>query len=93
MSEGSFCDAKTKIEYEQVTVKVPKLVMDFLRATHKDRNFTETNTIAALEYAITDHVRAQMESMSGLEYIDLFDLKPVFYKVLNDDRFKPEETE
>jgi hypothetical protein len=82
-----------EIEYESVTVKVPKLVMDFLRATHKDRNFTETNTIAALEYAIVDHVRAEMEGMPGIEYIDLFDLKPVFYKVLDDDRFKPEETE
>ena len=83
-----------EFEYESVTVKVPKLVMDFLRVTNPSRLFPETTVINALEYAIVDHVRAEMEGMSGIEYIDLFQLKPVFYKLLDgDDRFKPEETE
>ncbi len=73
-----------KIEYETIPVAVPKLVMNYLRKT-------ETNVDEALQYAIVDHVRAEMEAMTGLEYIDLFDLKPVFYKTLDDERFKPEE--
>lgn len=73
-----------KIEYETITVKVPKVVMDFLRKT-------QDNTTEALEYAIVDHTRAEMESMPGTEYIGVLGLKPVFYAVLGDQRFKSEE--
>lgn len=71
------------VTYEKVTVNVLKLVMDYLRKTEND-------AVVTLEHAIVDHVRAEMEGMSGLEYIEVFGLKPVFYPVLGDERFKEE---
>ena len=72
------------IEYESVTVKVPKIVMDFYRKI-------ESNPIEALEYSIVDSARAQIEGMEGEEWIEIFGLKSVFHELLGDPRFKSEE--
>ena len=49
-------EQKQEIEYEQITIKVPKIVMDFMRKT-------ETDPLEdALPFRIVDGVRAQIES-------------------------------
>jgi hypothetical protein len=65
------------IEYENVTIKVPKLIMDFLRKT-------EDNPINWLEYTIVENVSAEIESMRPQRWADLFQLTPVFKKILGD---------
>jgi hypothetical protein len=32
-----------------------------------------------------------MEGMTSEEWMDVFDLKPVFYEILKDERFKPKK--
>jgi hypothetical protein len=73
-----------KIEYEQVSLRIPKAIMDYLRKT-------EDNPVQALEYDIVDLLRGQVEGMSGKEWADLFHLSSVFYAVLGDERYKPQE--
>lgn len=63
------------IEYEEVTIKVPKLVMDYLRRIYG-------NAIKHLEYAVVDHVRADIEAIDHERITDLFSLAPVFKTVL-----------
>lgn len=63
------------IEYEQVSLKVPKAVMDYLRRIYG-------NAIKHLEYTVVDHVRADLEAMSGNQLAGLFGLEPVFKNIL-----------
>lgn len=69
------------IEYEQVTVKVPKLIMDYLRKTEDDPKVW-------LEETVVDSVRAELEGMTGKEWIEHFKLGPVFKEVLDETRFQ-----
>lgn len=68
------------VEFEQVTVKVPRLVMEFLRKT-------EGNAVEWIEYTVVDVARAQLEGMTPEEWIEQFKLGHVFKTVLDDDRF------
>ena len=80
-SHSSIADLPaSKIEFESVTVKVPKLVMDYLRKT-------EDNPVEALEFTIVDHVRAEIEGMRSDEWADVFNLKTIFADVLGDKRY------
>jgi hypothetical protein len=68
-------ETKTEIEFETVTVKVPKIVMDFLRKT-------EENATEWIESTVVENVAAEIEGMKPQEWADLFSLTPVFKEVL-----------
>lgn len=69
--------SKEEIEYEEVTIRVPKRVMDYLRRIYGD-------AVEHLEYHVVDHVRADLDAMSGRELVGLFGLETVFQTVLGD---------
>jgi len=74
-----------KIEYETVTLKIPAKLMDWLRSMERAEGKT---AIQQLEYEIVDHLRANIEALTGEELISLFELDPIFYELLKDERFK-----
>jgi hypothetical protein len=65
------------IEYETITVKVPKLIMDFLRKTEED-------PIKTIESNIVDDIRSQLEAWEAKEWIQFSGLRPVFVEVLGE---------
>lgn len=77
------------IEFEQVTIKVPKPIMEFLRKTDCDNIGPE----AWIEETIVDSVRAYFDAVEAEELVDWFKLGPVFYEVLGDKNFKPTTTD
>jgi hypothetical protein len=70
--------------FETLTVKVPKLVMDFIRKIEDD-------PIKYIEFSTVDSVRADIESMKGEEWAEFFHLQPIFAEILNDSRYKKEK--
>ena len=76
---------KTPIEYEQVTVKIPKAVMDLLRHTQPIAGKTPEQYI---EYYVVEGIRSRMDSGEFLptskDVADQFNLNPVFKEILND---------
>ena len=76
---------KTPIEYEQVTVKIPKAVMDLLRHIQLTTGDTPEQDI---EYYVVDSVRSRMDAdvflPTSKELTDKFSLNPVFKEILND---------
>ena len=74
-----------KIEYETVTLKIPLKLMDWLRSMEKAEGKT---VIQQLEYDIVDRSRADIEALTGQELIELFGLAPIFYELLQNERFK-----
>ena len=84
-------DEKTKpntpIEFEQITIKVPKQAMTYLRfRAQKDKDTVE----AQIEYALLDSVRAQIDLFGEEFAVYAAGLGPVFYELLGDKSFKPE---
>jgi hypothetical protein len=77
-----------KIEYEQVTIKVPTRIMAFLRfqAAQQEMQIEEH-----IEYQVLDSVRAEMEGFEGEELIGMLGVGPIFYEILGDKTYKPEE--
>ena len=71
-----------QIELEEVTIKVPKLVLDFLRKTEED-------PVRWIEYTIVDNVRAEVEGMFPDDWMKLFNLDTVFDAVLKEDVEEP----
>ncbi len=72
-----------KIEYETITVRIPKKIMSFLRET---KTLTETPE-EYLEYTIVDSVRADIDGgvFSDPERIaEGYGLQPVFQAIVND---------
>jgi len=65
------------IEFESVTVKVPKAIMKYLRKIHGD-------PVEWIEYRIVDGVSADLDAMDGKILGELFDLGPVFKAVLGE---------
>jgi hypothetical protein len=76
---------RVKIEYETVTLRIPTKLMDWLRSMEKAEGKT---AIQQLEYDIVDRSRADIEALTGQELIELFELAPIFYELLKDERFK-----
>jgi hypothetical protein len=72
-----------KIEFEEVTLKIPKPIMEFLRNTPS----LYGPAIDFLEYIIVDEIRANIEATSGEEIIESQGLGPVFRELLKDERF------
>ena len=68
-----------KIEYESVTVDVPKQLMSFLRFEAKRMN---KKLEATVKYYLVESLRSQMEAMSGEELIPYFGLDKVFFELL-----------
>ena len=66
-----------EIEFEQVTLKVPKAVMEYLRRIYGD-------PVKWLEYHAVDLVSADLDAMSGKELAQIFGLQPVFKAVLKE---------
>ncbi len=56
---------------EIINVKLPKFVMDFLRKTQK-------KTVQALEYAIVNYVKAEIEYMAPQDWAELLQPKASF---------------
>ena len=82
MEKSFYCSAR---EYETVTVKVPKPIMDFLRAHEKDMDKSAEKYI---EREIVNFVQADLESMlvfvpSPKELAENWNLNAVFKTVLN----------
>ncbi len=75
---------KDVIEYEQVTVKVPKQVMELLRASE---SLLEMSPQEWLEYELVDTVRSCVDSDMFVpepkELADKFSLNPVFKAILD----------
>ena len=65
---------------EDVTLKLPVKLMDFLRQMDGD-------PIPSMEHYMVDCLRSVLEAMSGEEYVKAFGLGPVFSRVLGDKRF------
>ena len=74
--------SQQQIELEEVTIKVPKLVLDFLRKTEED-------SVRWIEYTIVDNVRAEVEGMFPDDWMKLFNLDTVFDAVLKEDVEEP----
>jgi hypothetical protein len=73
-----------KIEYETVTVKVPKAVMDLLRFS---ASVLEETPEEWIQYSVIDRVRADVDAgvfLPGTKALtDKFNLNPVF-ELIND---------
>lgn len=75
-----------KIEYEKITIEVPKAVMDFLRYIETITGDTPEHDI---EWNIVENVRARADSdlyvkapKTPKELVDQFNLNPVFQTIL-----------
>jgi hypothetical protein len=80
---------KTPLEYEKVAIKVPKPVMAFLRFQTKQEDFESVEKL--IEYDLLDNIRAEFEGKNGEQLTSMFELGPVFWEVLGDQRYKPED--
>ena len=76
-----------EIEFESVTIKVPKPILAFLRFQGGRR---EASVEEEIVYDLIDDVRADLESMAGEELIPLLGLGPIFYDLLGDKHYKPQ---
>lgn len=77
-----------KIEYEPVTIKVPKPIMAFLQF---QAGQSDMSTEELIEYDLLDSVRGEMENFSGEELITMLNLGHIFYEILGDEHYKPQE--
>jgi hypothetical protein len=75
-----------KIEYESVTVEVPKQLMSFLRVEAKRRN---QKLEATVQSYLVDILCSQIEAMSGEELIPHLGLNQVFFELLGDEKYGP----
>jgi hypothetical protein len=73
-----------KIQFENVTLRIPKKLMDFLRRMPGGYG---SSPIAYLEYSVVDMIRADLEALNGQEIIEWNGLGPVFHAILKDKRF------
>ena len=74
-----------KIEYETITIEVPKQVMELLRSTESHTGMTSKEWI---EYYVVETARSGLDSdmflPSPTELAKKFNLNPVFKEILND---------
>ena len=75
---------KEQLELEEVTVKLPKAIMDFYRKVAAD------DPISSLEYDIVDNIRAEIDAMDADNWIKVFNLGPSFAVILEDPKFMEE---
>lgn len=73
-----------EIEFETVTVKVPKKIMDFLR----ESKVLDSTPEEYLAYSIVESVRADMDGGVFLDpkaLADVSGLNPIFKALVNDE--------
>jgi hypothetical protein len=80
-------EPKQEIEFENVTIKVPKLIMDFLRGREKDMDETAKEYI---EYNVVQIVDSDIRAgdvfvQSPKEAAEGWKLNPVFRAIINDE--------
>jgi hypothetical protein len=76
------------IAYEQVTIKVPKPIMAFLKfQAEKDGCPVEEE----IEYDLLDNVRAEMEGLNGEDLIDALGVGRIFYEILHEEHYNPQK--
>jgi hypothetical protein len=78
--------SKEEIKYEQLTIRVPVAIMDFLRGHEKDMSWTAKDYI---EYNVIERVRADLDAgdvfvLSAKEPADGWQLNPIFKAILNE---------
>jgi len=66
---------KPRIEFEDVTIRVPKAIMDFLRSMEKACG---TNASETIVHDLIALIQAEIENMTGKDLIELWNLAPVF---------------
>jgi hypothetical protein len=75
---------REQIEYEAVTVQMPKQIMDYLRSIERCIKMTPKEYI---EYNIVDCVRADIDSFDDFvtpkELADGWQLNPIFKAITN----------
>jgi hypothetical protein len=69
--KNKFMSTQKQIEVEEVAVKLPKRVMDFLR-------LTEENPIAWIECKIVEVTLSDTDCMSQKDWVEAFHLGPPF---------------
>jgi len=67
-----------EIDYEAVTLRLPKPVVDYVQRMYGD-------PVRWLEWFIVDWIRIDVETKTGDELKELFKLGPVFQTVLKQD--------
>jgi hypothetical protein len=80
-------EPKQEIEFENVTIKVPKLIMDFLRGREKDMDETAKEYI---EYNVVQIVNSDIRAgdvfvLDPEELADSWKLNPIFKAIINDE--------
>ena len=63
------------IEYEALTLRLPKAVVDYVNRMYGD-------PVKWLEYYVVDWLRIDVENKNGDELKELFKLEPAFQAVL-----------
>ncbi|HKZ93477.1 MAG TPA: hypothetical protein VJ249_02695 [Candidatus Bathyarchaeia archaeon] len=66
---------KSKVEFEEVKLRLPKALIDYVQRIYGDPK-------RWLEYYVVDWIRIDIETKTGEELIDLFNLGPAFKLVL-----------
>lgn len=84
--EETQAETSLKIEYEQIAVKVPKLILDFLRAHEQDMGMTAKEYI---EHNVISAVRSDLDAgdvfhPEAKELAENWNLNPIFKVLLND---------
>jgi len=79
-----------KIEYESVTLKIPKAIMKLLRDSEKS---LEETAIEYLEHSLVDMVRADIETqdcfvLTPRQVVERYNLDPVFKEIIGITVFK-----
>jgi hypothetical protein len=82
--EKAETEKKVEIEFEEITLRIPKKLMEFLRKTPGGYG---PSPVAYLEHSIVDVIRSDLEALSGEEIIEWNGLGPVFREILKDERF------
>ncbi len=83
-------ELKKPIEYESVTVKVPKSIANWYRRQAHDNT---SSLEEEMQYVIIDSARSIMEAMSGEEVAIALGFGDIFYELLGDGNYKPEITD
>ena len=79
-----------EIECELVTVKLPKVIVNWFRRQARDNVSLLEEEI---QFEVIDSVRSNMEAMSGEEVAKATGFDDIFYKLLGDKRYKPKTTD
>ena len=73
-----------KTEFVQVSVKIPKRILEWYRMLARVEKKTVEDMIA---FEIVDNTRADIEDLNGAELIDLLKLCPIFRENLSNERY------